>query len=261
MVAAADVAELRPKALEILGHVNKRVKPQPSIPVPVQQVLDAFQDADPKSKAVSMNLLLVYLKMGIERLEGAQERGRIAPELLKRLAQRPLPQQASLLQICTPLLVPWSEYRAPKSIDEKTAKEVDKQASKADQPHTVLGDSADDAVVLSWLRDLLLYQPPSEAALKANPNPAPSPGLSADAVDRLLGPKRECAVIGEALGKRKLAALRLLRWAGFPEEATYACFVLASADPRSEVPRPWTRVSPDSDSDPTFRTGGPRGRG
>ena len=192
-----------------------------------------FQRADPKSTAVSMNLLLVYIKMGVERL-APSERGTIAMELLKQISQRPLPQQATLLQICSTVLLEWSRHRAPRSIEEATAKEVDKEAREAES--SVAGrNDADDTVVLSWLSDLVLYQPPPEATLKANLNPAPPPGLSGQAVDRLLGANREYAVVGEALGRRKIAALKLLRWGRYDEGLIYPVFVVASADPRSDV--------------------------
>ena len=74
--------------------------------------------------------------------------------------------------------------------------------------------STGDPLTAVLSQDLLLYQPPSEAApptlalplivvvseaaLKANANPAPPPGLSAEGLDRLLGAKRECAAVGKA---------------------------------------------------------------
>jgi len=57
-----------------------------------------------------MNLLLVYLKMAIERTPHTQW-GTLPQQLLVNISQRPSPQQATLFHLITPLLVAWSKYR------------------------------------------------------------------------------------------------------------------------------------------------------
>ena len=47
--------------------------------------------------------------------------------------------------------------------------------------------AADESLLLDWLYDILLYSPPTQSALATSANPAPPPGLSPDAIERLLG--------------------------------------------------------------------------
>lgn len=60
------LAFTRNKVLEILAHINKRVKPQPSILLPVKDLLDQY--LDPEVPAIVKNFSIIYLEMGFYRL-------------------------------------------------------------------------------------------------------------------------------------------------------------------------------------------------
>jgi len=87
---------VKKKVLEVLGHVNKRVKPLQSIKLPIRELTELFLKEPPTSLVCSF--IIMYLDMGFGRIEKS-EQANIAPELMKGISNRTLAQRESLLPI------------------------------------------------------------------------------------------------------------------------------------------------------------------
>ena len=151
----------RNKVLEILAHVNKRLQVQPSIQIPVRDILALFTSPAGNNSFVA-SFCLVYLEMGFLRMP-AEARVELIPATLVGIAARVASQQTTLLHIFLEAL---PHFRLISLTDEERAKRFPVSLSAADR-----------AVILQFFLDVLLYTPQASGA-------AP-PGLSAEAVDRV----------------------------------------------------------------------------
>lgn len=92
---------VRKKVMELLAHVNKRVKCRPLVQLPVQSLLVQYQD--PAVSSFVINFTIIYIKMGFPRLP-INEQVDLIPVILNSLEGKPLTQQQSLLLLIIPLL-------------------------------------------------------------------------------------------------------------------------------------------------------------
>ncbi|XP_030852041.1 proteasome adapter and scaffold protein ECM29-like [Strongylocentrotus purpuratus] len=92
---------VRKKVLELLVHVNKRLKSRPQVQIPVESLLLQYQD--PSSITFVTNFTILYLKMGFPRLE-IDKQAELAHSLIKCLEGKPPLQQDSILQMLVPTL-------------------------------------------------------------------------------------------------------------------------------------------------------------
>eukprot|EP00057_Strongylocentrotus_purpuratus_P010560 XP_011665034.1 PREDICTED: proteasome-associated protein ECM29 homolog [Strongylocentrotus purpuratus] len=81
---------VRKKVLELLVHVNKRLKSRPQVQIPVESLLLQYQD--PSSITFVTNFTILYLKMGFPRLE-IDKQAELAHSLIKCLEGKPPLQQ------------------------------------------------------------------------------------------------------------------------------------------------------------------------
>jgi proteasome component ECM29 len=93
-------ADAKKKVMEILSHVNKRVKANPNIRLPFEPLLNQF--TDDKVSTFVKNFTLIYLEMSANRLT-PEETAQHLPEFLKGISLRPLQQRISLLHIVLPV--------------------------------------------------------------------------------------------------------------------------------------------------------------
>ncbi|CAM9881466.1 unnamed protein product [Lampetra planeri] len=93
---------VRKKVMELLVHLNKRVKSRPKIQLPVETLLVQYQD--PAALSFVTNFTIIYIKLGFPRLP-LQAQCELAPTLVNAIGGRPPPQQDSLLQLLMPVLV------------------------------------------------------------------------------------------------------------------------------------------------------------
>tara|TARA_R110002050_G_scaffold143889_2_gene269294 strand:+ start:1641 stop:2225 length:585 start_codon:yes stop_codon:yes gene_type:complete len=140
-------AAARTKVLEVLSHINKRVRGSSSIKLPVKELLHMFQ-LDANNPPAVLTLALMYVDMGFGRLS-LEEREALIPSLLIDIGKRPAPQQERMLENFVEVL-------------EALAKE--KRTSIMGE-HDVGGEctlsAGDTRAILSYLLDTLLWLGPS----------------------------------------------------------------------------------------------------
>lgn len=89
------------KVMELLLHVNKRVKSRSQVQLPVEALLQQYQD--PATTSFVINFTIIYLKLGFPRLT-VDEQVALVPLLLNSLEGKPQTHQDSLLLLIIPLL-------------------------------------------------------------------------------------------------------------------------------------------------------------
>uniref|UniRef100_A0A6A7FWF3 Proteasome-associated protein ECM29 homolog n=2 Tax=Hirondellea gigas TaxID=1518452 RepID=A0A6A7FWF3_9CRUS len=91
---------VRNTIVEMLGHVNRRVKDHHHIQLPVEALLDQFSS---DVSAFVVNFSLVYIKMGFPRLDDNKQ-VELLPKLLSSLENKSSHLQDSLLRLLLPVL-------------------------------------------------------------------------------------------------------------------------------------------------------------
>lgn len=97
---ASTNPETKKKVMEILSHINKRVKANPSIKLPFEALLNQFVDTS--ISTFVKNFTLIYLEMATSRLTAEEVASRL-PEFLKGIHNRPQQQRILLLHIVLPV--------------------------------------------------------------------------------------------------------------------------------------------------------------
>ncbi|KXZ47234.1 hypothetical protein GPECTOR_37g240 [Gonium pectorale] len=99
---------VRKKVLEILAHVNKRLKGLPALQLPLAELVAMFAGEPPPGTSAAAygmvrNFALVYTEMAAERAPGP-ERVAALPSLLRGLSRRPAAHAAILLRVAAAAL-------------------------------------------------------------------------------------------------------------------------------------------------------------
>jgi proteasome component ECM29 len=170
---------VRNKVLEILSHVNKRVKHQHEIGLPLLALWKLY--TDPAAAPMVRNFAIVYVEMAFERAP-AKEREEIAPNTLENVSKLPKQHQEIILRIAIKVI---GECHASKISDDVSAK------------YRSLITSQDKDLFLDFCLHMLLYQPSSQGG-------GSSPGLSVFQVNRIIGKQ---ALKGDTLTRRKVCHL------------------------------------------------------
>ncbi|KAL5016584.1 hypothetical protein ScPMuIL_006173 [Solemya velum] len=93
--------QIRKKVMELLVHINKRLKSLPKIQLPMEALIGQYRD--PTATVMIMNFSIIYIKMGYPRLEPVK-RAELVPLLIQCMEGKAEAQQASLLQLVIPAL-------------------------------------------------------------------------------------------------------------------------------------------------------------
>ncbi|KAI9024387.1 proteasome stabiliser-domain-containing protein [Phycomyces nitens] len=132
----------RKKVMEILSHINKRVKANQRIRLPFDALLAQFSD---KSVSVFVkNFTVIYLEMAVQRMD-PEETAKHIPSLLIGISRRPVAQQLTLLHMVLPILRHWKLGDG----NQATARN---DIFKFDE------NPKDVSVILEFFLDMLLYQ-------------------------------------------------------------------------------------------------------
>ncbi|XP_056640479.1 proteasome adapter and scaffold protein ECM29 [Diorhabda sublineata] len=92
---------VRKKVMELLIHVNKRIKSRPQVQLPVEVLLTQYQD--PSATSFVINFTIIYLKSGFPRLP-LDKQAELVPVVLNALENKPQSHVDSLLLLIVPLL-------------------------------------------------------------------------------------------------------------------------------------------------------------
>ena len=87
--------------MELLVHINKRIKNNANIQLPVESLLLQYQD--PASTSFVINFTIIYLRMGFPRLSLSRQ-AELVPMVLAGLESKPSSHQDSLLLMIMPVM-------------------------------------------------------------------------------------------------------------------------------------------------------------
>ncbi|XP_013177902.1 PREDICTED: proteasome-associated protein ECM29 homolog isoform X1 [Papilio xuthus] len=93
--------QVRTKVMELLVHVNKRIKCRADVQLPVQTLLQLYKD--PAANSFIINFSKIYITMGFPRLPREQQLS-LTPSLLEAIENKPQPHQDGILMLVMPLL-------------------------------------------------------------------------------------------------------------------------------------------------------------
>ncbi|KAJ1522342.1 hypothetical protein ONE63_002635 [Megalurothrips usitatus] len=212
---------VRKKVMELLVHINKRLKSRPLVQLPVESLLVQYQD--PAANSFIINFTIIYLKMGYPRLP-TDKKTELMPRLLSALDGKPSQQRDDVFLLIMPVL---GNVKIPSDKDA-----VEKMFRFGEKPQ-LAKQFAD------FMLDMLLL--PYGATYP--PNPAPEehthdctahlpPGLSEYALKRLIG---EAPIKPEDLEEAKLGIVKFLASGVYPDSDILCHLVVASADSRFSV--------------------------
>ncbi|XP_027139117.1 proteasome adapter and scaffold protein ECM29 isoform X2 [Larimichthys crocea] len=225
---------VRKKVMELLVHLNKRIKSRPKIQLPVETLLVQYQD--PAAASFVTNFTIIYIKMGYPRLEVGKQ-CELAPTLLTAMEGKPQPQQDSLMHLLIPTL-----YHMKYPADSKNAFPF----NLTERPKTV-------QLLLEFMLDVLLMpygfvlnESPTRPAPSSSQGgsaegvvtaggqglPQPPPGMSVYAAKRVIG---EAQWSAEQLEQCKLGIVKFIEAKQVPEVETVVHLVVASSDTRHSV--------------------------
>ncbi|MGH0136109.1 UNVERIFIED_CONTAM: hypothetical protein FKN15_008319 [Acipenser sinensis] len=224
---------VRKKVMELLVHLNKRIKSRPKIQLPVETLLVQYQD--PAAASFVTNFTIIYIKMGYPRLD-VEEQCELAPTLLTAMEGKPQPQQDSLMHLLIPTL-----------FSMKYPSEPSKVASPfilVEKPKTVhlLLDFMLDVLMMPY--GFVLNEPqsrPNPASPQSSAGngsaggvgiPQPPPGMSFYAAKRIIG---ETPWTPEQLEQCKLGIVKFIKAEQVPEVEAVVHLVIASSDTRHSV--------------------------
>ncbi|XP_062334026.1 proteasome adapter and scaffold protein ECM29 [Osmerus eperlanus] len=224
---------VRKKVMELLVHLNKRIKSRPKIQLPVETLLVQYQD--PAAASFVTNFTIIYIKMGYPRLEVGKQ-CELAPTLLTAMEGKPQPQQDSLMHLLIPTL-----YHMKYPADH----------SKNTSPFILIEKPKTVQLLLEFMLDVLLMpygfvlnEPPTRpapsspqgsagaAAVAGQGLPQPPPGMSVYAAKRVIG---EAQWSAEQLEQCKLGIVKFIEAEQVPEVETVVHLVVASSDTRHSV--------------------------
>ena len=256
---ASAHASTKRKAMEILSHVNKRVAAQPSMKLPLEDLMSLYVDEHKRyeNSPIVKNVALVYVERAFERADAKTRAAQIARALVG-VAKRSAPHREVIARAAVAALaVPEKELA-----DETNTHDVNAMA--------FLRDPEDRRAFLQHCLDYLLYQPNAAGRAPAAPAPSPAavamrgvanvagvvteppsaepdardaarapppPGMSPASVARVLGPSAKPPATRE-LAAKKLALLHFFRRASdatVPPPELLMHYLVASCDADHEV--------------------------
>uniref|UniRef100_A0A1A8DM70 F-box protein 10 n=1 Tax=Nothobranchius kadleci TaxID=1051664 RepID=A0A1A8DM70_NOTKA len=223
---------VRKKVMELLVHLNKRIKSRPKIQLPVETLLVQYQD--PAAASFVTNFTIIYIKMGYPRLEVGKQ-CELAPTLLTAMEGKPQPQQDSLMHLLIPTL-----YHMKYPADPSKTVSPFNLSERPKTMHLLLEFMLD---VLLMPYGFVLSESPTRpapgsasgegtAAGSSQGLPQPPPGMSVYAVKRVIG---EAQWNAEQLEQCKLGIVRFIEAKQVPEVETVVHLVVASSDTRHSV--------------------------
>ncbi|KAL6966666.1 hypothetical protein U1Q18_032452, partial [Sarracenia purpurea var. burkii] len=198
---------VRKKVIEILSHVNKRVKHEPEIGLPLSELWELYMQA--QSAPMVKNFCIVYIEMAFERLN-IEEKETMTPILVAHISKLPPQHQEIILRITV------------KEIGNCHSAQIsDEVATK----YRLIHGSLDSEIFLEFCLHTVLYQPSSQGG-------ACPPGLSVAQSDRVSGKQ---PLKSDVLLIRKLGILNVVEAMELAPEVVYPLYIAACADCQEAV--------------------------
>ncbi|KAJ8751379.1 hypothetical protein K2173_016576 [Erythroxylum novogranatense] len=207
-LSSSSSTSVRNKVLEILSHVNKRVKHQPNIALPLLDLWDLYMESNASSPLVR-NFCIIYLEMAFERAQETEKKI-LMPVLVANVSKVPNQHQEIILRIAAKGI---GEYYA-KGLEEETAFK-----------YQFVDNSKDRELFIEFCLHLVLYQPQSQGG-------GCVPGLSIAQSNRVAGKQ---TLANDALLMRKLGILNVIESMELSPEIAYPICLAASADSQEQV--------------------------
>ncbi|KAF7850461.1 hypothetical protein BT93_L5473 [Corymbia citriodora subsp. variegata] len=193
--------------LEILSHVNKRVKHQLEIGLPLSDLWRIYTEANAVS--IVKNFCFLYIEMAFERTD-VKEKELMAPMLAANVSKLPHQHQEIVLRI------------AAEVIGECHSTGVSAQVAAS---YRALNNSQDKEGFIEFCLHNILYQ-------RSYQGGGSSPGLSIAQANRITGKKQ---LTNDTLRKRKLGILNVVEAMELTPEVVYPLYLAASADSEEAV--------------------------
>ncbi|XP_011343237.1 proteasome adapter and scaffold protein ECM29 isoform X2 [Ooceraea biroi] len=213
---------VRKKVMELLVHINKRIKSRPQVQLPVEALLLQYQD--PSASSFVINFTIIYIKLGYPRMEMSKQ-AELVPSVLNAIEGKPLSHQDSLLLIIMPAL---GHINIPADPEKRAS-----LLGLHDKPYVA-------KQLLNFMLDVLLL-PYGSIGQTENQQSGQSidwsqftvpPGLSEYAFKRVIGDNPPTA---EQLEQTKLGIVRFLAGGFFPEPDILVHLIVAVADTRFSI--------------------------
>nr|CAB3490849.1 unnamed protein product [Digitaria exilis] len=204
---ASPAPAVRKLVMEILSHINKRVKHRPEISLPMLDLWKIYTEST--SSTIVRNFCVVYIEMAFERLP-TEEKGNIAPDLLTNISNAPAQHQGIILRLVTKAIGECNKHKVDDTIASK---------------YRAITESNDGQVFSDFCFHTLLYQTPPQGI------GCPS-GLSIAQSDRVTG---KIPLPGDILAPRKLGILNVIEAMNFAPETVYPLYLCAASDSQESV--------------------------
>ncbi|KAG8388927.1 hypothetical protein BUALT_Bualt02G0176200 [Buddleja alternifolia] len=198
---------LRNKVIEILSHVNKRVKHQLEIGLPLSELWKLYMESS--AAPMVRNFCIMYIEMAMDRVQ-KKEKEMIAPVFLANISKLPPQHQDILLRISAKVI---GECHTSQISDEVLEK------------YRILVGSKDCEIFLEFCLHTILYQPSSQSG----GGPA---GLSTIQCERVTGKQ---PLQNDMLRNRKSGLLNIIEALELPSELVYPIYIAACADSHEPV--------------------------
>ncbi|XP_063216942.1 proteasome adapter and scaffold protein ECM29 isoform X2 [Bacillus rossius redtenbacheri] len=206
---------VRKKVMELLIHINKRVKSRPQVQLPVDALLLQYQD--PAASSFVTNFTIIYIKMGFPRLPVTKQ-AELVPCLLNALEGKPQSHQDSLLLLLMPVL---GQVSVPVDARQRGA-----LLGLNERPHIA-------RLLSQFVLDLLLLpygaSPRTEQSQSQSHIPA---GMSETSLRRVTA---EGPLSAEQLEQTKLGLVKFLSSGVLAESEVLVHLLVAAADTRFSV--------------------------
>ncbi|MQL77621.1 hypothetical protein Taro_010030, partial [Colocasia esculenta] len=113
---ASPSPSVRKLVMEILSHLNKRVKHQLEIRLPLLELWKVYgEDSTPP---IVRNFCIVYIEMAFDRLS-SEEKANLAPEFMSNIGKLPLQHQYIILRIVSKVIGECHSSRIDETIGDK----------------------------------------------------------------------------------------------------------------------------------------------
>ncbi|XP_071952576.1 proteasome adapter and scaffold protein ECM29-like [Antedon mediterranea] len=232
---ASKHAGVRKKVIQLLAHINKRLKSRPQVQLPMESLLNQYKD--PANTSFVTNFTIMYLKDGYSRLQN-EKKGALVSSLIQCLDNKPTHQQHLLMQMIVSAL---PNIEMPRDVDKKKA--LFPVSGKPEVSKLML-DFMFDYLLLPYTFSLVPVTSTGGVVEPVRPASATAgeatntvklnvpPGLSVNSLKKVIGDR---IPDGQDIELRKVGIVKFLSADILPEKDVICHLIVATADTRYKV--------------------------